>query len=167
MLKEIKKYEYNGKVYEYKLTLSAKVELEQRELNKSKKIFQGKTKDESKSLSNIMKKYRDLEKARKEKNEKLVEEIQQELTTEAIPLLDVVGDLKGNETEDLKEVMYILLKNHKNYKGEMTKELSDEIIEDMEDKVGIKETWQFMLDVKDIVFQQIEDLNKALEKKTN
>lgn len=164
MENKIFSYNYKNTIYNYKLTLASKAELE-RIQRKSASSLKNVSEEQKKALSEYLKvqrKFQSISKDKKatEEQKMLAQEELDNAQANLIPFIDNVEET--NSVESLSEIMFVILKNHKDYKGIMTRNLSDEIIEDMEETMGTEKTWEFMVGVRDMVFTQMEAMNKAL-----
>lgn len=145
---EIKKYFYNKKDYEYRLSRGAKVELESEQ---SKQI--SKLEDVDPSLANAL-----VNGLNEEKLAKMTEEEQAVMLLKLAPMTSKIEELNGGV--DVYDVGFILLKNNLKYKDEMNRDFFDEMVFDMEEKMGFVETFKFFEEIRDNVFTILEGLQK-------
>lgn len=145
---EIKKYFYNKKDYEYRLSRGAKVELESEQSKQMSKL-----KDVDPSLANAL-----VNGLNEEKLAKMTEEEQAVMLLKLAPMTSKIEELNGGV--DVYDVGFILLKNNLKYKDEMNRDFFDEMVFDMEEKMGFVETFKFFEEIRDNVFTILEGLQK-------
>lgn len=145
---EIKKYFYNKKDYEYRLSRGAKVELESEQSKQMSKL-----EDVDPSLANAL-----VNGLNEEKLAKMTEEEQAVMLLKLAPMTSKIEELNGGV--DVYDVGFILLKNNLKYKDEMNRDFFDEMVFDMEEKMGFVETFKFFEEIRDNVFTILEGLQK-------
>ncbi len=153
-------YTYCGVTYRYELTLKAKAELEKVQKRRMNALLGGDS-ENTKVLTEYMQASQALETAKAAKDEARIAAAENRINELQGSLVQVAGTMDLGESDDeLYEVMYILLHCHRDYRT-VTRELSDEIIEDMEYKLGVEDCWQKLTMVYDKVFTEIEAMNAA------
>ena len=142
-------YKYNGVNYEFRMSNKAKVRIEEEQ---QKDLTEMSTSEE---LQNAMSVIQELEKQKKDAKKK------GETLNEAEKLVKVasVNALLKQMEEIVSpiEFGYILLHSRIAHKN-LTKETYEEIIEDMEDKLGFEETQNIFKEIHDKVFSLIDTM---------
>lgn len=146
----MKSYEFKGKTYVFRLSRKARVEIEELQ----SKQFEVIKKLDPKLLSVFF------------SNRNLLEEMNEEEMTEKLgellPYLDVIKQFRSEI--DVYEVGFILLKNNLNY-TDVNRSMFDEMVFDMEEKLGYEETEDFFVEISDKVFTIIAAQNEKKQKK--
>lgn len=146
----MKSYEFKGKTYVFRLSRKARVEIEELQ----SKQFEVIKKLDPKLLSVFF------------SNRNLLEEMNEEEMTEKLgellPYLDVIKQFRSEI--DVYEVGFILLKNNLNY-TDVNRSMFDEMVFDMEEKLGYEETEDFFVEISDKVFTIITAQNEKKQKK--
>lgn len=136
---ETKSYEYNGKRYDFILSMRAKIEIEKAQKAKLKnpavaRLAMG-AKDGIDSLS----------------DEQLVE---------ILPHMDELEDLSP------LDIGFIVLSTYPIYRDEVTREFFDGLVDDMDVKLGVEAAYAFFVEVQQQVFTQLAAMQENQASKT-
>lgn len=151
---EIKKFFYNKKDYEFRLSKGAKVELEEQQNKQIAKLQE--TSPEAVSLL--------LNGLNEENLNKMSDEEKAAMMIKITPYITLLNEL--NDGLDVYETAFILLKNNLKYKDEMTREYFDEMVFNMEETIGFVETYAFLEEIRDNVFTILQGLQKQKTQET-
>jgi len=156
-----KSYTYNKKNYIFKLTRSAQLEIERIQEKQQSKVF------EDEETIKMMGSYMELQKGFAE-IEKMEEGEQKEkanidFISQNASVLAKARNLNSDDSLELYELGYILLKNYpKN--PPLTKDEYKLMTASMEDEMGLEETVNFFVEMRDKVFTEMEQINKVINK---
>lgn len=161
---KIMELEYKGEVYVFETTIKARAEI--------KDITQKNVKDFSASeYIEIMAQVKQcqVEGAKIEKlpdgEEK--EELASLLNEKLMPLIDKLNimNLKMEQVElPTYDFLYIILKNTKRFKGNLSKDMYEDMIYELEEKVGEVEAFKMMEEAKQKAFTVFEEMTKVESK---
>lgn len=151
-------YDFNGKSYPFKITIAGKIEIEKMQKEAFAKIN---LTEEEKTLFKQMTQYHNqLTKLEHENKKEEIAKLQEEFNEKAIEYTSLLDKIEfGEGDEGNLKIAYTLLKNTKECKN-ISKEEYTELIEDMEDKLGVEETLNVLQEIRDKVFMFIESQNK-------
>lgn len=136
-------YEFKGTEYKFKVGINAKIAIEKRERKKL-------------NVSNIPP-----ENLAKLTSSGLSEQEKMEIILSDASL--VSSTFEKNDTEEYIELLHILLVSNRNYK-DVTLELVQDMVYDMEEKLGSIETLEVLKEINDKTFQIVERMNNAINK---
>ncbi len=140
----MKSYEFNGKVYLFRLSRKAKIELEER-MNQQNTLFNDPDLVDVLPLLLTMQSGHSLNEVEEEK-----------LKAKMVPLLQRIN--QSSQKIDPFEVGYILLKNHQDFLN-LPREEFDALEWDMEEKLGFEEAYAFFQELSDTVFTFLSNMN--------
>lgn len=126
-------YEYNGKKYDFILSIKAKIEIEKAQKAKLKNPIVAKIALDAKSG---------------------LENLTDEQLAAIIPHMDELGDL------DPIEIGFIVLSSYPSYRNEVTREFFNELVEHMDMECGVESTYAFFVEVQSEVFTTLARMQK-------
>ena len=149
----IKSYTYNGKTYDFVSNRKARIEIENLQTN-----FLSTNKEAREKLQQLDKLQSKVANA-KDKEEK--EKYQQELMSLQYDLIPYINEVNIPD----EQICYIILKNYKPYREEMTPALWEEILDDMDEKLGSIGMREFFADITNEVFIELAKVQQITEQK--
>ena len=152
---------FNEKQYVFKLTRAAQCEIEEIQNKQNTKLMQ----DEEmiNLISNVSKYQKSLEEIEKIENEEEKEQASIEFISQNASLLSKMNKIESVDSIDIYELGYILLKNYKN-NPPISKEEYGQITTQIEDRLGYLGAVEFFVEMRDEVFMEMEQINKAMNK---
>lgn len=131
-------YEYNGKKYDFILSMRAKSEIEKAQKNKLKNPTVAKLAMSARGAGGIA-------------------DLTDEQIVEIIPYMDELGDLAP------VEIGFIVLSTYPPYRDEVTREFFNGLVDDMDMKLGVEATYAFFSEVQNEVFTLLAAMQKTQE----
>lgn len=149
-------YMYEGIDYRFVLTLAAKAAIEKLQKKQLKNpavvkmALSMRDKDEDETG----------EAEGKKKSKSWMDNLSDEQIAEILPQMDEMGGV------DPIDIGYVILSNYMPYRAAMNPELFTKITEDMEDKLGLEETFDFFVRLQASVFTRLAAMQENQEKLT-
>lgn len=154
-------YEYNGENYVFETTNKARAELKDLQMKGVKDFSAGDYLELMTDIKNL-----EIEGAKidvmPESEEKagLASLLEQKLT-EVADKTQAMSIVLDNAELTTLDTMYVILKNTRKFKGNLSRELFDDIIYDMEEKMGDLKVFEMLEEAKQKAFSVFEEMTKA------
>ena len=154
-------YEYNGENYVFETTNTARAELKDLQMNGVKDFSAGDYLELMTDIKNL-----EIEGAKidvmpeSEEKTELASLLEQKLT-EVADKTQAMSIVLDNAELTTLDTMYVILKNTRKLKGNLSRELFDDIIYDMEEKMGDLKVFEMLEEAKQKAFSVFEEMTKA------